>query len=159
MEIITLPKTIANLIRKKAEENNLTIEEFLIDLLTRDIDPNDRARKYIEAALELLKQAKIELEKNNLRQASEKIWGAAALSIKAYAYARERKILEKHVHLWQYKSKVAEELGDWVRVAWLMADSMHKNFYEDLADRKDIECALTEVEKLVKTIASKILKS
>ncbi len=115
-----------------------------------------RARKYVEGALELLEQAREELVKGNLGQASEKIWGACALSIKAYALAREGRVLEAHADLWRYKSVVAEELGDWVRDAWYAANTMHRNFYENLADRKDVEKALSEVSRLVKAIAEKL---
>ncbi len=47
---------------------------------------------------------------------------------------------------------MANELGEWIRGAFLMADSMHKNFYEGLATAKDVTVALGEVEKLVKAI-------
>jgi phosphate uptake regulator len=47
---------------------------------------------------------------------------------------------------------VARELGDWVRAVFRQADSMHKNFYENLATREDVEDALREVEKLVKAV-------
>jgi len=44
-------------------------------------------------------------------------------------------------------------LGDWVRDAFLKADSMHKNFYEGLATREDVEDSLKEVEKLVSAVS------
>jgi hypothetical protein len=47
---------------------------------------------------------------------------------------------------------MANELGELVGKAFLMADSMHKNFYEGLATEKDVTVALGEVEKLVKAI-------
>jgi len=122
-------------------------------VLTRDVDPEERAREYIEAARELLAQARVELERGDLRQASEKIWGACALAIKAHALAKRGRTLESHRDLWPYKDEVARELGDWVRGAFLKADSMHKNFYEGLATREDVEDSLKEVEKLVSAVS------
>ena len=61
--------------------------------------------------------------------------------------------------LWRYKSVVAEELGDWVRDVWYAANTMHRNFNENLADHRDIEKALEKVAEPVKIIAEKLSKS
>jgi len=37
-----------------------------------------------------------------------------------------------------------------------LADSIHKNFYENLATREDVEDVLKEVKKLVKSITRSI---
>jgi len=150
---ITIPESIARRVREAAEKLGVTPEEYILDVLTRDVDPEERAREYIEAARELLAQARVELERGDLRQASEKIWGACALAIKAHALAKRGQTLESHRDLWLYKNEVARELGDWVRGAFLKADSMHKNFYEGLATREDVEDSLREVEKLVSAVS------
>ena len=51
-----------------------------------------------------------------------------------------------------YKNEVARELGEWIRVVFRQADSMHRNFYENLATREDVEDVLKEVGKLVAAI-------
>jgi hypothetical protein len=79
--------------------------------------------------VELLERAEAELRRGELRQASEKIWGARALAIKAHALAKKGLRLESHADLWAYKNEVAEELGSWVRTAFKLADSMHKIYY------------------------------
>jgi pyruvate kinase len=48
---------------------------------------------------------------------------------------------------------VAEELGRWVRTAFKLADSMHKNCYENLATREDVEDVLGEARRLVDAVA------
>ncbi len=63
-------------------------------------------RSTLRGALELLEQARRELARGDLRQAS----------------------------------------------VFRQADSMHKNFYENLATREDVEDALREVERLVNEI-------
>ena len=156
---LSIPRAILEELRKYSEERGVTIEGLPVEIATQGMNPRDRAKKYIEASLELLEQAKEELNKGDLRQASEKIWGAAALAIKAYAFWREGKVLTKHTDLWSYKSVVAKELGEWIRVSWLIADAMHKNFYEGEADKDDIIKAYEEVEKLVKAIAKRIKAS
>jgi hypothetical protein len=149
---LTIPERIAERIRREAEKQGLAPEEYILEAITRDLDPDERAREYIESASALLEQAKEELQKGDLRQASEKVWGACALAIKAHAAARKGLVLKSHADLWLYKDEVANDLGDWIRDAFLMADSMHKNFYEGLATAKDVAVALGEVEKLVKAI-------
>lgn len=150
--LLTIPERMAERIRRKAEKQGLAPEEYILEAITRDLDPDERAREYIESASALLEQAKEELQKGDLRQASEKVWGACALAIKAHAAARKGLVLKSHADLWLYKDEVANELGELIRGAFLMADSMHKNFYEGLATAKDVTVALGEVEKLVKAI-------
>ena len=156
MNEVTLPKVIIEELKERASKAGVTIEEYLLDILIRDIDPIEGAEKYLEGAKELLEQARKELEKEDLRQASEKIWGACALAIKAHALAKKGVKLESHKDLWIYKNEVAKELGNWVRIVFKLADSMHKNFYENLATREDVEDVLKEVEKLVTTITKTI---
>ncbi len=150
---IIIPESIARRVREEAEKHGMTPEEYILEVLTRDLDPEEKVRDYIEAARILIIQAKEELEKGDLRQACEKIWGACALAIKAYVLARKKQELKSHKDLWIYKDEVVRELGEWVRTAFLKADSMHKNFYEGLATREDVEDSLKEVEKLVITVS------
>lgn len=143
-------------LEEKARKVGAGVEEYLLDLLTRDSDPSEAAGKYIEGACGLLKQAKEELGRNDLRQASEKIWGACALAIKAHALHRRGLRLESHKDLWMYKGEVAKELGDRIRIAFKLADSMHKNFYEDLATKEDVIDVLKEVEALLDAVAASL---
>ena len=156
--VLVIPESVAKRIREVAEKLGLTPEEYLVEVVTRGLDPGERAREYIEAARDLLAQTREELEKGDLRQASEKIWGACALAIKAHALAKKGVKLESHRDLWLYKNEVARELGDWVRTAFLKADSMHKNFYEGLATKEDVEDTLKEVEKLVSAVSELLEK-
>jgi len=57
----------------------------VLEFVLRDLDPPERAKEYIEASKYLLEQAREELEKSNIEQTAEKVWGAATLAMKAYA--------------------------------------------------------------------------
>lgn len=155
---LTLPKVVVRELEERSRRAGVTAGEYLLDVLVRELDPAEGSEKYIEGAEELLEQAKQELERNELRQASERVWGACALSIKAYALAKEGKRLESHADLWVYKDEVAEELGDWVRTAFKLASLMHVNFYENLATKRDVEDVVKEVDKLVKAIIASLRK-
>jgi len=143
-------------IKKAAEKLDMTPKEYILEALTRDFDAEEKIVECLEAAHGLVEQAAEGLKRGDLRQASEKIWGACALAIRAHALAKRGRILEFHRDLWLYKNEVAKELGDWVRGAFLKADSMHKNFYEGLATREDVEDSLREVEKLVSAVSKSV---
>ena len=144
-------------VRKKAVEEGVSLEDYVLDHLLSDVDPPGRAIAYAEAALELLKAAGEELERGDLRQASEKAWRAAALAVKAYAYWREGVRLSSHGELWRYKDKIAGELGDWVHDAWAQANAMHINFYEGWATREQVASALKKVSRLVEELTRRVL--
>lgn len=107
LEAIRLPRSIAQRLRLEAEKQGMALEEYLVELATRDMDPPERAREYIEAARGLLEQAREELRRGDVRQAAEKAWGAAALAVKAYAAWREGK-RPGHRELRSYTSSTAE---------------------------------------------------
>ncbi len=155
MEAVTIKGVIARRLREEARKLDLSLEEYLLELLTQNLDPRDKAKEYINASSELLAEAREELKKRNIRQAAEKVWGAAALAIKAYALWKEGRRLTSHSELWKYKSIIASELGKWVRVAFQQADSMHTCFYEGWCDEADVEETLKAVEKLVKAVSEK----
>ena len=64
---IPVPKTIIERIKKEAEQQGISIEEYIIELLSRDLDPEDKAKEYVKVSLELLMRAKDELAKGNIR--------------------------------------------------------------------------------------------
>lgn len=153
---ITLPKIILEELQRKAGEMGVSIEEYMFDIITKDYDPETAIERYLTGAQQLLEQAREEVKKENLRQASEKIWGSCALAIKAYVLAKLGKRLESHRDLWIYKDEVAEELGDWVKTTFRQANLMHVNFYEDVATKGDVEEVMKEVEKLVGAITKAV---
>ncbi len=105
---------LARRVREEAEKLGFSVEEYLVEVLSQSLDPKDRAREYVEAAEDPVEEAREELERGNVRQAAEKLWGAAVLAVKAYAYWREGKRLASHGELWEWKRRLEEELGEWV---------------------------------------------
>ena len=142
--------------KREAGRVGLGIEEYVLELLLRDLDPPERARGYIEAAKDLLEQAREELREGDTRQAAEKLWGAAALAVKAYAEWREGRRLTSHGELWEYKRKVEKELGEWVYDTWAVAQSMHTCFCEGWCSGDDVEKALRKISRLVTEVEKAI---
>ncbi len=158
MATITIPKEILERIRREARDNNMALEEYIVELLTRGLDPENKAREYILASEKLFSQAKEELGKGELRQAAEKLWGSCALAIKAYVLRRYRKRIASHGELWNYKDKVAHELGEWVFNAWAHGNNMHTCFYEGWCTVRDVEIAIRYIGRLVMEV-KKIISS
>ncbi|MCE4625966.1 MAG: PaREP1 family protein [Desulfurococcales archaeon] len=157
-ETLLIRGRLARRVREEAEKSGVSVEEYLVELLSQGLDPQDKALEYVEAAEDLLEEARKELGKGNVRQAAEKLWGAAALAIKAYAYLREGKRLSSHGELWEYKRRLEEELGEWVHDSWMSATGMHVCFYEGWCAEKDVLTAKKRIEKLVKEISSLVRK-
>ena len=149
---------LARRVREEAEKRGFSVEEYVVELLSQGLDPKDRALGYVEAAEDLLEEAREELGRSNVRQAAEKLRGAAALAIKAYAFWREGKRLASHGELWEWKRRLGEELGEWVHDSWASATEMHVCFYEGWCGGKDVENAYKRIEKLVKEVATLVKK-
>ncbi len=151
-DVVVIKGAAAKRLKKEAQRLDISPDEYLLDLLTQNLDPADRAKEYLEAAEELLVEARKELGRGDLRQAAEKVWGAAALAVKAYAAWREGRRLSSHSELWEYKRVLEGELGGWVSDAWAQATAMHVCFYEGWCTSEDVEEALARVERLVQGV-------
>ncbi len=154
--IISLPRSIVERLYREAQRLGLTIEEYLIELAARDLDPSERAKEYIKAAQELLEQAWEELKRGDIRQAAEKAWGATALAVKAYAEWREGKRLTSHRELWEYKNVLENDLGEWVHDAWMSGQGMHICFYEGWCTTRDVKESIKRIEQLVTEVEKKV---
>ena len=108
-----------------------------------------RAPTYREASRELLAQARAEMDAGDLRQASEKAWGAAAQILKAVCEAREWPH-NQHRHLWTAAQDLSDEVGDdELHDLFVSANSLHVNFYEDTYTARRVALNVARVEQFV----------
>lgn len=106
-------------------------------------------QKYRDDSRALLAQARYELAEGDVRQASEKGWGAVALMLKAIAEQRDWEH-GKHRQLSRVASRLRSETGNRdVFRYYQVADSLHGHFYEDIMPARDISEALDDVEQLL----------
>lgn len=94
-------------------------------------------REHADTAREFLVASDEEFDKDDLVQASEKLWGAAAHAVMAVAQQRG----------WHYRShrslknaviRLSREQGDpLIETQFLAAEKFHRNFYHD--DMEDYE--------------------
>ncbi len=150
---IKLPRALVERLRKISEAHGVSIVELIIDKLSEEMDPEGRAEAYWEMAEEYLREAGEELYRGDLKQASEKIWGAAALAVKALAYEREGERLSSHGELWGYIDKLVRETGDEeLGDLWRTATAMHTNFYEGWAPKGEVERSLKRIERFIQKL-------
>ncbi len=108
-----------------------------------------RTSHYSELSAGYLRKAWVHLAEEDLTQASEKGWGAAALAVKAVAESRG---LDHNGHylLRRILRQLVEETGDdELSEQFGLAESLHMNFYEARLPAEDVELYLGHVERLV----------
>ena len=99
-----------------------------------------------------LAQASEELEKDDLRQASEKGWGAAAEILKAVA-AERGWVHHSHRSLYDAVDSLVAETGDQdIRLQFTAAAQLHTNFYEGWFSEAAVEVHLREVTRFVERL-------
>ncbi|RJS70242.1 hypothetical protein CW714_07620 [Methanophagales archaeon] len=152
---IILPKRLGEKLRKKAEATGYLTEELGVELLRKslneELDPEDLVEHYQALSEKYLEEAK-EFLKKDLVQASEKFWGATALTIKMLAAKRGLK-LEEHGSLWAFINILATESKDRDIIGLFhVANGLHKNFYENEMPREAVEVSAEDIEKLIEKL-------
>ena len=98
--------------------------------------PND---KYASMSREYMAHAEDYLGQGDLKQASEKSWGAAACALKSIAEQRGWRH-QSHSLLFDVSNQVADELSrPELRDMFVEANSMHQNFYENWMPEETVE--------------------
>ena len=110
---------------------------------------NDNDKEYAAQGRIFLNQAFEELAHDDLRQASEKGWGAAAQMVKAYA--QERGLAhDRHARLYGVVSRLVQETDDDdLRRQFNIAAGLHENFYEGEYLVRDVRGSLEDVSQFV----------
>ena len=111
--------------------------------------PDEEAARNMEISHNFLRQAREELAKEDLLQASNKIWGAAAYAIKAVAEKR-RWFNDADWKLWEAASVVTEEEGDHsILAGYSAARQAHYDFYHHEFIAIDVRQILDITEGMV----------
>lgn len=114
-----------------------------------------RTSHYDDLSAEHLRKAQVHLAEGDLKQASEKGWGAAA-AVKAVVESRG---LDHNGHflLRPVLRQLVEETGDYeLSEHFGLAESLHINFYETRLPAEDVELYLGRVERLVGKVGTPV---
>ena len=110
-------------------------------------------QKYHEASRFLLSQARAELAAGDVRQASEKGWGAAAQIVKAVAHSRGWQH-RGHMLMFDVVDDLRVETGDAdIQRLFDVANALHMNFYEDWRSAGNVRRGLDDVELFLDKMA------
>ena len=113
---------------------------------------------FLEQARVFLAQAEEELARGDLRQASEKAWGAAAQAVKAAGEARGWEH-DTHGKLFVIVRRLSQETGDERLARWFRrAGELHRNFYEGKMDVERVAIGVGDVAALVATIGDRAFR-
>ena len=115
-------------------------------------DNGSTRKDYAAQGRIFLEQAFEELSRDDLRQASEKGWGAAAQIVKAYAQDRGLPH-DQHFLLYRAVSRlVAETDDDDLRRQFGVATDLHANFYEGEYNERDVRVSLQDITRLIESV-------
>ncbi|MXZ90966.1 MAG: hypothetical protein F4W95_11500 [Chloroflexi bacterium] len=121
--------------------------------------PDDAGRtpeKYADLSRDFRASARKHLrEDGDLPQASNKAWGMVAETVKAVS-AQHGGIIHQHRSIWEIVrqlSRMVGESGDdntqaWINNSFMVARSLHTNFYEDEANEVEVAAGLELCEEL-----------
>ena len=128
---ITLPDSVIELLEEEPRRRGLPIEYIIIEKVMNNTSSLDRASAYERLCDKYLKEAEELEKKDDLVQASEKLWSAVATCIAAIAELRGWEHY-KHRHLAEIIERLAHEEND-PELADLFANAerLHANFYHN----------------------------
>ncbi len=111
--------------------------------------PTMKQLTYHDAARTQLAQGVEELAEGDVRQASEKGWGAAAQMVKAVASRRGWRH-DGHAALFAVIDRLVAETGNaGLGRRFHVANSLHQNFYEDWQSAEAVGRGLADVGRLI----------
>jgi len=120
--------------------------------LNEKLDPEGLVEHYHALSDKYIGEAKEFLKKGDLVQASEKFWGATALTIKMVAAKRGLK-LEEHGSLWAFINILALESSDRDIIGLFhVANGLHKNFYENEMPKEAVEVSAEGIGRLIEKL-------
>ena len=110
------------------------------------------AEEHVVTSHELLAKALEAAAQDDLLQASEKGWGAAAHMVKGLA---EKRGWQHHGHreLYQVVNRLAHESGEsQLSVQFSVASALHSNFYENWMPKEMVEGNLVQVRDFLQKL-------
>jgi hypothetical protein len=119
-------------------------------------DPVVALQRYVAHSRDYFENALIALQSGEAGKAGKLLWGSVAEVVQAVAASRNR-LLRTHRELKNFVIQLARELNDEsIEKDFIVAESLHHNFYEVQQERVDIEIVVPTVRGLVNKLLSLI---
>ena len=105
--------------------------------------------EYTQNGQHFLEKAEEALREGDLVQASEKLWGAEAQSVKAIAQRRGWQHHSRKL-LWRVVARLANETGERdLHTLFHVANSLHTNFNENWMTQEFVDQGMVQIRELV----------
>ena len=111
------------------------------------------AEEYRTASTTIYDQAMVELDAGDLRQASEKLWGASAQALKSLAERRGWRH-GSHGEFYRIMGRLEDEIDEpEFRLQFSAANELHINFYENWLDENQIRSRAPHIREFINILA------
>ena len=143
---VELPRFVLEALERKSGGGDLVA--YLVELLGKELDPEDRAAFYVESSEWFWEEGTRLLEKGDYRQAGEKIWNSVVQAVKAVAERRGWRH-DAHRLVWAALRRIAQEAGDATYIKlFAEVEQLHQNFYEGHLDEYDVRILAESAREL-----------
>ncbi|MFZ8842135.1 MAG: PaREP1 family protein [Pyrobaculum sp.] len=138
------------LFRQRASKLGEDPEVYLLEHLSRDVDPGERVEMYLAASRWFWEEGMRLLEAGDVRQASEKLWNAEVQAVKAYAEATDMPH-DSHRLIWAAVRRLARDNAE-VLMLFAAVEQLHINFYEGHLERDDVEHLAKKAKHIIEYV-------
>jgi len=149
--MINIPQGLFQELKKIAEERGSSVEELVIDALTRQLDPDVRVKVYVELHEKYLKEAEELYKRGDLAQAGEKYWGAVTALLNAIAEKRGWKHYS-HRDYAEIVERLSEEVGEPLGRLFASCERLHSDFYHNFLTRLNFDAHGEDSLRLVEIL-------
>ena len=124
-------------------------------------DADRTPEKYARLAQDFRRSAWKHLDENDLPQASNKGWGLVAETVKSVC-AQHGGFIHTHRSIQMVVRELAQVAGNagdaaaqqWLSSSFTVARSLHSNYYEDEAEKVDVQADLQQCEQLAERLVA-----
>jgi len=157
---LAISRRLEEKLKQESEKAGVSVEEIALEALCKglgeDLDPSEKADVYKGLSEKYFAEADTFLGRGDYVQASEKLWGSAALMVKSVA-ANRGIAISSHGDLYRFVRGLGAEQGDpELRRLFAVAGTLHQNFYENWLDgevireySEDVNQLLAKLRKLI----------
>ncbi len=150
---LAIPRRIEERLKAESEKAGVSVEEIALEALYKGLgeepDPSEKAEAYKGLSEKYSAEADTFSGKGDYVQASEKLWGSAALMVKAVA-ARRDVAISSHGDLHKFVTRLgAEQKEPELRRLFAVASTLHQNFYENWLNEEVVKEYAEDVNQLL----------
>ena len=153
---LAISRRLEEKLKEESRKAGVSVEEAALEALYKGLgeklDPSEKAEAYRGLSEKYLAEADAFSGEGNYAQASEKLWGSAALMVKAVA-AKRGVTISSHGDLYRFVARLGTELKDpELRRLFAVAGTLHQNFYENWLHGEVVREYTEDVNQLLKKL-------